>query len=120
MSTRWPLIIGGVAALIGACLSSEALSCSVAQLTLRDADGFYTSPSYRLSTDAYAVVLDDVDTDLGQWVASPVRPGQLASIRVTTQTGDRAVFAGIARPADVTTYLADVAHEQVVDVPRRR
>ena len=118
MNTRWPMIIIGVTgSMIAACLIVGGAVLLGAQLTLRDADGYYTSPNYGLSTNTYAVVLDGIDTDLERWAASPVRPSQLASIRVTTQTtGERAVFAGIARQSDITSYLADVAHEQIIDV----
>ena len=115
---RWVMIImGTVAALVGASLVVGGATLLGAQLGLRDADGFYTSPSLELSTDGYALVLPDVDTDLEQWAASPVRPSQVAAVRVTTTAASgRAVFVGIARHSDVDTYLAGVAHDDVVDV----
>jgi hypothetical protein len=113
--TRWPLIVLGAAtALIGSSLVVGGAALLGAQVALRDDAGFYTSPTYRLATDSYAVVLD---ADLDQWPTSPVRPSQIASIQVTTQsTGDQAVFAGIARQSDIDRYLAGVAIDQVADV----
>ena len=90
-----------------------------AQVILRDADGFYTSPEYRLTTSSYAVVMPDVDTDFGARPGSQIRLDQVASVRITTDAGDRAVFAGIARSSDVSSYLAGVAHEEFVDIRGR-
>jgi hypothetical protein len=114
-STRWPLIVLGAAtALIGSSLVVGGAALLGAQVALRDDAGFYTSPTYRLATDSYAVVLD---ADLDRWPTSPVRPSQFASIQVTTQsTGDQAVFAGIARQSDIDGYLAEVAVDEVSDV----
>jgi len=119
-TTRWPLIaIGCVAALIGACLFVGGAVLLGAQVFLRDAHGFYTSPAYRLATSSHAVVLPDVDTDLGARPGSRIRLDQVASIRIATEAGDRPVFAGVARSADVSTYLAGVAHAEFVDVRGR-
>jgi hypothetical protein len=115
--TRWPLIaIGCVAALIGACLFVGGAVLFGAQVILRDTHGFYTSPSYRLTTGSYAVVMPDVDTDLGARPGSQIRLHQAASVRITTEARDRAVFAGIARSSDISSYLAGVAHEEFVDI----
>ena len=114
-STRWPLIVLGAAtAMIGSSLVVGGVALLGAQTLLRDDAGFYTSPTYRLATSSYAVVLD---ADLDQWPASPIRPKQFASIQVTTQsTSDQAVFAGIARQSDIDEYLAGVAVEQIADI----
>jgi len=119
-TTRWPLIvIGCVAALIGFCLLVGGAVLLGAQLILRDAHGFYSSPSYRLTTGSYAVVIPDIDTDVGARPRSQVRLSQVASVRVETEAGDRAVFAGIARSSDVSSYLAGVAHAEFVDIRGR-
>ena len=103
-TTRWPLIaIGCVAALIGACLLVGGAVLLGAQVILRDAHGFYTSPDYRLTTSSYAVVVPDIDTDLGPRPGSRVRLDRVASVRITTEPGERAVFAGIARSSDVSS-----------------
>ena len=114
-STRWPLILLGAAtAMVGASLVLGGTALLGAQVVLRDAAGFYTSPTYRLATNSYAVVLD---ADIDQWPTSPIRPAQFASIQVTTQsTSNQAVFAGVARQSDIDDYLAGVAFDQIADV----
>ena len=117
---RWVLVI--VAVLVGLVGSSLVVGGAVltwAQVTQRDRDGFYTSPSYRLTTGNHAIVLEDVDLDLGRWPAAPVQPGQVATVRVTAQVSDeQAVFIGIASQSDIDRYLAGVAYDEVVDVDR--
>ena len=120
-TTRWPLIaIGCVAALIGACLFVGGAVLLGAQVILRDADGFYTSPAYRLTTSSYAVVMPDIDTDARRPArkSDTAESGRLAS-GSRPSAGDRAVFAGIARSSDVSSYLAGVAHAEFVDVRGR-
>ncbi len=116
-STRWPLIaISCVAALIGICLLVGGAVLLGAQIILRDAYGFYTSPEYRLTTSSHAVVMLDIDTNLGARPGSRIRLEQITSIRITTEASNQAVFAGIARSSDASSYLAGVAHAEFVDV----
>jgi len=121
MNTRWLMIVlGATASLIGGSLVLGGAVLLGAQLSLRDSGGFYTSSSYEVSTNSYAVTLGGVDTDFGQWADSPVQPSDLGWIRLTTETAnEQPVFAGIARTSDVAAYLAGVAHDQVTDVDRR-
>ena len=44
-----------------------------------------------------------------------IRLEQIASVRITADAGNEAVFAGIARSSDASSYLAGVAHEEFVD-----
>ena len=120
---RWLLtVVGAAAGLIGIGLVAVALVVLVGQLTQRDAAGYYSSAPYELAGTGRAVVLNDVDLDLGAaWPWIEVPGGQLASVRVTVDplTG-RDVFIGIAPQADVAAYLTGVAHEQLVDVREGR
>jgi hypothetical protein len=114
------IVLGAAAALIGGSLVIGGATLLGAQLSLRDSYGYYSSSTYDVRTDSYAVVLDGVDLDLGRWAGSPVAPRDLGSIRVTTEPASgKAVFAGVARTADVDRYLAQVAHDRVADVDRR-
>ena len=120
-TTRWPLIaIGCVAALIGACLFVGGAVLLGAQVILRDADGFYTSPE--LPPHAPARTPSSCPTSTPTSAPGPeVRYGWIRSPRSGSRrsAGDRAVFAGIARSSDVSSYLAGVAHEEFVDIRGR-
>ena len=117
---RWPMVIYGLLfGLVGLPLLLGGAAAVTAQVALRDADGYYTSPVYRLSTASDAVVLDNIDLDFD---ATSLRPDRwAATARIATHgTDDRPVFVGIAARAEVDAYLTGVAHERVADVRRAR
>lgn len=86
--------------------------------TQRDDDGFFTTPSGRFETTTSAITSREID--LGVEPDGDERfvdLGDLATVRIEADpVGERALFVGIAREADVEAYLDGVAHAEVVDV----
>ncbi|HEX6219679.1 MAG TPA: DUF4389 domain-containing protein [Acidimicrobiia bacterium] len=79
--------------------------------TQRDADGFFSTDEFTLSTESYAVTSADVD--LGA-TPSDWFPSGLATVRLEIDpTDDQPVFVGIGRSDEVETYLEGVAVSEV-------
>ena len=97
-------------AAIGLLVGGAALTW--AHTTQRDADGFLSSPSYELETDAYAIVSEDIDlaSRPGDWW-----PGHVADVKVSTSSSAE-LFVGIGPAADVEAYLAGVGHDLVTEL----
>jgi hypothetical protein len=78
----------------------------------KDADGYFTSNTERLSTGTYALSTEDLDVDDGM-------PGRghygNARVRVRNESG-KPVFVGVARTSDVDAYLARSSHATLTDV----
>src|SRR3954452_13195052 len=73
----------------------------------RDADGYYTTSSESFGTGTYALKSENLDIDDG--------PFNLKTrLKVDAQDG-APVFVGIARTADVDSYLSGTAHATVKD-----
>jgi len=112
------VVVSVILGLISLALLLGAAAVLTAQLTLRDGNGDYRSPAYRLSTVSHAVVVDSVHLD----GPAPLRPDRWqTTVRIAAQgIGDRPVFVGIAAQSEVDSYLAGVAHERVTEVRRTR
>ncbi len=113
------LVVGSLLALVGlgAALGGGALLW--ANETQRDADGYFTTDTGRLSSPGHALVSDDVDLgaewDEASWA---VDLGDLVRTRVAATAADPgdALFVGIGPDAAVRRYLAGVPHDRVTDV----
>ena len=105
-------IIGGMMILAG---FGMAVGGAVA-LALPDDEGWIESPRFLVSSDAVALVGDDIDVDLDRkfvggrtfvsWEAIPAR-------LEFDSRNDKDVFIGIARQADVDQYLDGVTIDRV-------
>jgi hypothetical protein len=80
----------------------------------KDEDGFVTTESARFATDAYAMSTDKLDVDSLDWIVGRDRWGKLR-LEIEPR-GDKPLFAGIARTADVDRYLRGVHHDLVTNV----
>ena len=116
---RWPLImISILAGLIGFPLAVGGAAILIGQFALRDADGYYASTDYALSSAGSAVVLDDLHLDLDQ--AGAAETSRYLSVRVRVRAADGGpVFVGLARQSDLDEFLAGVAHDRVTDIRRQ-
>jgi len=108
--------VGGVAAVLGILMAVVGALLLWAELARTDGDGFLTSSTGRLQTDARAIVRHGVRVggDLPDWIAGS-SPGTL---RVQAAGADprRPVFVGIGPAAEVDRYLAGVERDVVVHV----
>jgi hypothetical protein len=80
--------------------------------TRSDPDGYWTSPTFELSTDTHALTSEQLDLGVvrNDWLPA----SWLATVKVSAASlGDVPVFVGIAAEAEVDAYLADVAHSEV-------
>ena len=88
-----------------------------AHATQRDADGFITSPTYRLESSRYALASGtmDIASNAADWF-----PENLLDVRFTAERADsEGVFVGIGPSPDVAAYLDGVAYDEVTHLGRR-
>lgn len=81
----------------------------------KDEQGYLNTGSHRFAASTHALATENLEMDL-DGVEGLVSSPDLGQVRlqVAPQSGEP-VFAGIARTADVTSYLDGVAHTKVTD-----
>lgn len=84
----------------------------------RDSDGYLDVTLERIETETSAVTAEEIDLR-----ADPADVNWLLDlidldvrVRATAAASDRALFVGVADEGDVDTFLAGVAHDEIVDV----
>ena len=109
------IVLGSIAALAGGAILVGALVLGWAFGTQRDADGYFTTPTERFSSDARAITSEDadvlIDQDAADWL-----PSDLAEIRLRAEGVSGPVFIGIGPEDEVQAYLAGVSRSVVRDV----
>jgi hypothetical protein len=111
------LIVGVIIALVAFGLVAGGGALTWAHATQRDADGFITSPDYRLETSGYALASGEVDiaAQAADWW-----PSDLLDVRFVVERADaEGVFVGIGPSADIAAYLAGVGYDEVTHLGRR-
>jgi hypothetical protein len=79
----------------------------------RNGDGFYATGQKTLKTPTYALVADKLDANGPSWLFGKNR---LGTIRVAANgTPAKPIFIGVARTAQVDTYLRGVAQDEIGD-----
>jgi len=111
-------ILGAVLALAGAVALLAALGLGIAQLTLRDDDGYFTSPRAHIVTPSGAVVGDDLSLgDVDDGATADVVDALSVRARISAARRDGGdVFVGIGPAAAVHRYLRGAAFAEVDDV----
>ena len=106
------LVLGAIAGLIGMALVAAGLALLVFDAAGQDADGYFTSPSYALATDGYAITSEDIDLRVEAEPAGWAPDFGDVSARVTVTPDDPTseVFVGIAPKDEVDRYLGGVNH----------
>ena len=111
------LVFGIIIVLVAFALVVGGGALTWAHATQRDADGFITSPDYRLETSGYALASGEVDITAQ---AADWWPSDLLDVRFVVESADSgAVFVGIGSSADVAAYLAGVGYDEVTHLGRR-
>ncbi|MFH1331105.1 MAG: DUF4389 domain-containing protein [Actinomycetota bacterium] len=111
------LVFGVLIALLAFGLVAGGGALTWAHATQRDADGFITSPTYRLESSRYALASGamDIASNATDWF-----PEDLLDVRFTAERADsEGVFVGIGPFADVAAYLDGVAYDEVTHLGRR-
>jgi len=113
------LVAGTLLALLGLALVVAGAAVAWFAANDRDDDGFFTSSTFELASDGYALRSEELDfgADPDGWEPFGDVDG-LATLRLTARRVDGAgeVFLGIARSDDVADYLDGVAHTLVDDI----
>ena len=111
------LVVGSLLGLLatGLLVSGTVLGGTYAA---RSDDGFVDVTLDPLVSQTVAVTAEQIDleTDPGtpSWVINALDTD--VRLRVTPIDGDRAIFVGIATEAELDSYLAGVAHDEIRDV----
>ena len=111
------LVLGALMVFGGLGAAGAGITLAVLDQQARDADGFLTSPSETLSSDGFAVVSEDARIHTGGTLGR--LPDRLVGdVKLSAErTGGAEVFLGIGPSADVTTYLAGVRHDTLLEAP---
>jgi hypothetical protein len=111
-------IVGALVALAGAVALLAALGLGVAQLTLRDDDGYFTSPRAHLTTPSGAILGDDLSLgDVDDGATADVVDALSVRARITATRRDAGdVFIGIGPATAVHRYLQGAAFAEFDDV----
>ena len=122
-STGWSagrivlVVLGSIAALLGAGLLAGGIAVVVVDQSQRDAGGFLVSPTRNFSTPTYAVVSRRLyaGVDGPHWVYD-----NLLGTIVLKSESTQPTFIGIARASDVDRYLGSVRRATVTDLNTHR
>jgi hypothetical protein len=109
------IVLGAISGLIGLALVAGGLALLMFDVAGQDDDGYFTSPSYPLSTDGYAITSEDIDlrveADPAGWV--PDFGDLQARVSVVPEGPSDEVFVGIGPKEDVDRYLGGVGHDVI-------
>ena len=110
------VVLGSLAALIGAGLLAGGCGLLWVDQTQRGDDGYLSTPTERFEANSYAIVsepidLVEADTEGADWLLSH---DVLGEVRLRAADGD--LFLGIGPTSDVEEYLAGVEHHLLTDV----
>jgi hypothetical protein len=78
--------------------------------------GTFATPDERYSVNSHALTLDNLDAITGP--GSPKLGPALGqvTVRAASATPDQHIFIGVAAPSEVSRYLAEVSHSELVEV----
>jgi hypothetical protein len=111
------LVFGVIIVLVAFGLAVGGGALTWAYATQRDADGFISSPTYRLQTSGYALASGDIDiaSRAASWW-----PEDLLDVRFTVApTDEEAVFVGIGPSDEVGGYLDGVGYDEITHLGHR-
>jgi hypothetical protein len=106
------MVFAGIGGLIGLTLLLGGIAVMAAYAFGRDDDGYFNTDRHRMASPTYAITTENIDLGADEVDWAP--DGVLGNVRIQVE-GDRPVFVGIGRDADVDRYLGRVAHDELVD-----
>jgi hypothetical protein len=109
------IIFGGLGALVALGLLVGGLAL-VAVQTQRDSAGFFTTPTERFTSSAYALTHEGLEigdvSETPSWIVD-----RLGTVRVrATSSTAEPIFIGVARTDDVARYLGAVGYDEVTGI----
>ena len=110
---RLAAVIGGAASLLLAALFLLAGAGVLWADSRKDDDGYFSTSRERVATSTYAIATDDLEID-----GDSIGDDLYGRLRLEV-SGQRPVFAGVARTSDVEAYLRQSAHATLTDVEFR-
>ena len=112
--TPGALILGAVLAALGLVITGFAGILTISSYG-QPSFGAFATPNERYLVNTYALTLENLDAITGP--GSPELGPALgqASVRATAIPGQH-IFVGVAAQTDVSKYLADVSHSELVEV----
>jgi hypothetical protein len=122
VARRWTVgrvvavVLGSLAALVGAAILVGGAAIVVIDQTQRDDEGFLMSPGERFSSNGYAVVSESakVAVEGEEWAVRSF----LGTVKIESEAV-RPVFVGIGSEADVASYLGTVQRSVVTRLAER-
>ncbi|CAA9545880.1 MAG: hypothetical protein AVDCRST_MAG79-2294, partial [uncultured Thermoleophilia bacterium] len=110
------VVVGSLAALLGAGLLAAGVGALWADQTQRD-DGYLATPTETFATSSHAILseridLVEADDAAADWVFSEAF---LGDVRLQARADDD-VFVGVARTPDVEAYLSGASYDTVREV----
>lgn len=106
------MVFAGFGGLIGLALLVGGIAVLAVYAFERDDDGFFTTDRHRLGSATHAITSQDID--LGDEAVNWAPDEVLGDVRIQVEAA-RPVFVGIGPDTAVDRYLADVAHDELVD-----
>ena len=107
------MVFASLGGLIGLALLLGGIAILAAYAFGRDDDGYFTTDREPLESGAFAITTENIDLGADEVDWAP--DGILGSVRVQVEGGADPVFIGIGADEDVDRYLADVAHDELID-----
>ena len=110
------VVLGSIAALLGAGLIAAGVAAVVIDQTQRDSEGYLMSPTETFESDGYAVVSQSVEVNLGS--EEDLAQSFFGMVKIQSEAVSP-VFVGIAREIDVDAYLGGVERSVVKEIGRK-
>jgi hypothetical protein len=115
-TTRTAARVVGLVLAVATLLAAGLLAATAGVVHHLDSEhrhgGYLTTDTAQVSSEGHAVVFEDIDLDglSGDWLLGTAR------VRATGADPASAVFVGVARSADVESYLRGAAFSTVTDI----
>jgi hypothetical protein len=109
------LLVGLLLVAMGVGVGAAGAVAGWTHVVHRDADGFVTTPTFTLGTDAYALTAEHLELVVTPDTWTSWQDRLELRLRVDPAGGE-SVFVGLAPRADVEAYLDGIAHDEVTQL----
>lgn len=109
------IVVGILLILVGLGLLLPGGFLLWAHQTQTDGSGFFETSSRAVATDSYALTTPEVTVHVGSEWADWLPEGAAGTVRLRVESDGENIFVGIGPADEVDAYLANVAHDQMID-----